>query len=118
MWQLTIGLASWIIILAGSVCVEPARAAYPSANVQFLPAFVSLEKGFYKREGLDAELISVRNAVTAVQALIGNQIQFIFSVGPQMPSIWEGSDIILLPSRSDGRRFQWWSLLISTRSPI
>ena len=75
---------------------EPVRGAYPSANVQFLPAFVALEKGFYKREGLDAELISVRNAVTAVQALIGNQIHFIFSVGPQMPSIWEGSDIILL----------------------
>jgi ABC-type nitrate/sulfonate/bicarbonate transport system substrate-binding protein len=35
-------------------------------------------------------------AVTAVQALLGNQIHFIFSVGPQMPSIWEGSDIILL----------------------
>jgi ABC-type nitrate/sulfonate/bicarbonate transport system substrate-binding protein len=38
----------------------------------------------------------VRSAVTAVQALLGNQIHFIFSVGPQMPSIWEGSDIILL----------------------
>ncbi|HEU5463291.1 MAG TPA: ABC transporter substrate-binding protein, partial [Candidatus Binatia bacterium] len=44
----------------------------------------------------DVELISVRNAVTAVQALLGNQIHFIFSVGPQMPSIWEGSDIVLL----------------------
>jgi ABC-type nitrate/sulfonate/bicarbonate transport system substrate-binding protein len=87
-----------IILLTapGSLRAEPARGAYPSANVQFLPAFVALEKGFYKREGLDAELISVRNAVTAVQALLGNQIHFIFSVGPQMPSIWEGSDIILL----------------------
>jgi ABC-type nitrate/sulfonate/bicarbonate transport system substrate-binding protein len=45
---------------------------------------------------LDAELISVRSAVIAVQALLGGQIHFIFSVGPQMPSIWEGSDIILL----------------------
>src|SRR4029079_3697379 len=27
---------------------------------------------------------------------LGNQIHFIFSVGPQMPSVWEGSDIILL----------------------
>jgi NitT/TauT family transport system substrate-binding protein len=80
----------------GNVSAESVRAAYPSANVQFLPAFVALEKGFYKREGLDAELISVRNAVTAVQALIGGQIHFIFSVGPQMPSIWEGSDIVLL----------------------
>lgn len=89
-------LAAWLGCVAANVHGETIRAAYPSANVQFLPAFVALEKGFYKREGLDAELISVRNAVTAVQALLGNQIQFIFSVGPQMPSIWEGSDIILL----------------------
>jgi ABC-type nitrate/sulfonate/bicarbonate transport system substrate-binding protein len=89
-------LATCILISTGNLGAEPVRAAYPSANVQFLPAFVALEKGFYKREGLDAELVSVRNAVTAVQALLGNQIHFIFSVGPQMPSIWEGSDIILL----------------------
>src|SRR5512147_1980838 len=95
--QLLIGLiADWLACASVSVNAEPVRGAYPSANVQFLPAFVALEKGFYKREGLDAELISVRNAVTAVQALLGNQIHFIFSVGPQMPSIWEGSDIVLL----------------------
>jgi ABC-type nitrate/sulfonate/bicarbonate transport system substrate-binding protein len=84
------------LLSSAPVSAEPVRAAYPSANVQFLPAFVSLEKGFYKREGLDAELISVRSAVTAVQALLGNQIHFILTVGPQMPAIWEGSDIILL----------------------
>jgi ABC-type nitrate/sulfonate/bicarbonate transport system substrate-binding protein len=84
------------ILCCAEAGAEPVRGAYPSANVQFLPAFVALDKGFYKREGLDAELISVRNAVTAVQALLGGQIHFIFSVGPQMPSIWEGSDIILL----------------------
>jgi ABC-type nitrate/sulfonate/bicarbonate transport system substrate-binding protein len=89
-------LTSIMILNAGEAGAEPVRGAYPSANVQFLPAFVALEKGFYKREGLDAELISVRSAVTAVQALLGGQIHFIFSVGPQMPSIWEGSDIILL----------------------
>jgi ABC-type nitrate/sulfonate/bicarbonate transport system substrate-binding protein len=95
--KLLIGLiAAWLAGSSISVSAEVVRAAYPSANVQFLPAFVALEKGFYKREGLDAELISVRNAVTAVQALLGNQIHFIFSVGPQMPSIWEGSDIVLL----------------------
>jgi NitT/TauT family transport system substrate-binding protein len=89
-------LIAVILSAVGQANAEIVRGAYPSANVQFLPAFVALEKGFYKREGLDAELISVRNAVTAVQALLGNQIHFIFSVGPQMPSIWEGSDIILL----------------------
>ena len=96
MWQVVLSLGLLCIMWPIQALAEPARAAYPSANVQFLPAFVSLEKGFYRREGFEPELISVRNAVTAVQALIGNQIHFIFSVGPQMPSIWEGSDIVLL----------------------
>src|SRR5882724_1100059 len=96
MARLSLLLITWFILAATTAQAEPVRGAYPSANVQFLPAFVALEKGFYKREGLAAELISVRNAVTAVQALLGNQIHFIFSVGPQMPSIWEGAEIILL----------------------
>lgn len=96
MWHVAIALALWFFVGAGKAWGEPVRAAYPSANVQFLPAFVALEKGMYKREGLEAELISVRSAVTAVQALIGGQIQFILTIGPQMPAIWEGTDIILL----------------------
>ncbi len=75
---------------------EVIRAAYPSPNVQFLPAFVALDKGIYKIEGLDVELISVRSAPVAVQALLGGQIQFIMTIGPQMPAIWEGMDIVLL----------------------
>src|SRR4029450_8537008 len=97
---------------------EAVRAAYASANVQFLPAFVALEKGFYKPEGLDAELISVRNAVTAVQALLGNQIHFIFSVGPQMPSIWEGADIILLAQQVGRPTFSMMVTPIFKKSPI
>jgi ABC-type nitrate/sulfonate/bicarbonate transport system substrate-binding protein len=96
MQKIIIALGLLFITWPIQALAESARAAYPSANVQFLPAFVSLEKGFYRGEGFEPELISVRNAVTAVQALIGNQIHFIFSVGPQMPSIWEGSDIVLL----------------------
>jgi ABC-type nitrate/sulfonate/bicarbonate transport system substrate-binding protein len=96
MWAVLLVLITVLVVGAGNARAEVVRGAYPSANVQFLPAFVALDKGFYKGEGLDAELISVRSAVTAVQALLGNQIHFIFSVGPQMPSIWEGADIILL----------------------
>jgi NitT/TauT family transport system substrate-binding protein len=96
MWFVAFGLILIVTTCIGRADAEPVRAAYPSANVQFLPAFVALEKGFYKREGLDAELVSVRTAVTAVQALMGNQIHFILTIGPQMPAVWEGSDIILL----------------------
>jgi len=88
-----------MIMICGSFAVargQPVRGAFPSPSVQILPMMVAQERGFFKREGLDLELIFVRGASTAVQALIANQIHFIFSIGPQMPAVWEGNDIILL----------------------
>jgi ABC-type nitrate/sulfonate/bicarbonate transport system substrate-binding protein len=98
MYRPLIGLLLSISIFSSGtqVWAEVVRAAYPSANVQFLPAFVALEKGIYKNEGLDVELISVRSATVAVQALLGGQIHYILTIGPQMPAIWEGMDIVLL----------------------
>jgi NitT/TauT family transport system substrate-binding protein len=95
----------WLALMISMTCAfvavdraesQPVRGAFPSPSVQILPMMVAQEKGFYKREGLDLELVFVRGASTAVQALLANQIHFIFSVGPQMPAVWEGSDIILL----------------------
>src|SRR3954463_5372295 len=86
------GALALAIIIASAlpVSADLIRAGYPSANVQFLPAFVGLDKGIYKSEGLDVELISVRSATVAVQALLGGQMQYILTIGPQMPAIWEG----------------------------
>jgi NitT/TauT family transport system substrate-binding protein len=95
----------WLTLIISVTCLffpvdqvesQPVRGAFPSPSVQILPMMVGQEKGFYKREGLDLELIFVRGATTAVQALLANQIHFIFSVGPQMPAVWEGNDIMLL----------------------
>ncbi|HXG51901.1 MAG TPA: ABC transporter substrate-binding protein [candidate division Zixibacteria bacterium] len=94
--MLTIASLLFLALRSGAASAEPVRAGYPSPNVQFLPAFVALEKGFYRSEGLEVELVSVRSAITAVQALIGNQMQFVLTIGPQMPAIWEGTDIVLL----------------------
>lgn len=81
---------------AGQAISQPVRGAFPSPSIQILPMMVAAERGFYKREGLDLELVFVRGAATAVQTLLANQIHFIFSVGPQMPAVWEGNDILLL----------------------
>ena len=96
MWRLA--LISLIAVVGNFTGAQgqPVRGAFPSPSVQILPMMVAQERGFFKREGLDLELIFVRGATTAVQALIANQIHFIFSIGPQMPAVWEGNDIILL----------------------
>lgn len=94
-WSLIISIAG-LFLSVPPAASQPVRGAFPSPSVQILPMMVAQEKGFYKREGLDLELIFVRGASTAVQALLANQIHFIFSVGPQMPAVWEGNDIMLL----------------------
>ena len=96
MRQTAILSALWFVLAAGQARGEAVRGAFPSPSVQILPMLVGQERGFYKREGLEMELVFVRGASTAVQALLANQIHFIFSVGPQMPAVWEGNDIMLL----------------------
>jgi NitT/TauT family transport system substrate-binding protein len=91
-------LISLFCVLTASdrAAAQPVRGAFPSPSIQILPLMVAAERGFFKREGLDLELVFVRGASTAVQALLANQIHFIFSIGPQMPAVWEGNDIMLL----------------------
>jgi hypothetical protein len=43
---IAVTIAMLCLLGAAAVNAEPVRGAYPSANVQFLPAFVALEKGF------------------------------------------------------------------------
>ena len=69
----TMIIVAFILGVAG-VNAETVRGAYPSANVQFLPAFVALEKGFYKREGLDVELTEFQGTPLVMAGMIAGDI--------------------------------------------
>ena len=96
MWQTILTALFCLVLGIDGAAAQPVRGAFPSPSIQILPLMVASERGFFKREGLDLELVFVRGASTAVQALLANQIHFIFSIGPQMPAVWEGNDIMLL----------------------
>ena len=96
MWKRILIAVICVFALVSQAASQSVRGAFPSPSIQILPMMVGAEKGFYKREGLDMELVFVRGASTAVQALLANQIHFIFSSDRQMPAVWEGNDIMLL----------------------
>jgi len=96
MWRVVLIALILIFTAAAQAQSQAVRGAFPSPSIQILPMMVATERGFYKREGLELELVFVRGAATAVQALLANQIHFIFSIGPQMPAVWEGNDIMIL----------------------
>ena len=105
-----VGLILLFCFITGisQVTAQSIRGAFPSPSIQILPLMVASERGFFKREGLELELVFVRGATVAVQALLANQIHFIFSIGPQMPAVWEGNDIMLLAQQVGRPTFLSW----------
>ena len=68
------------------------RAAHPSVDVQYLPAYVAKAKGMFRDEGLDVELIVMLGGRSGVQALAGGGVHFVMQIGATLPAIWGGAD--------------------------
>ena len=72
MWQTVLISLCCLLLCIDRAPAQSVRGAFPSPSIQILPMMVASERGFYKREGLDLELVFVRGASTAVQALLAN----------------------------------------------
>ena len=81
--RLVVNSLGWLLMLA---CVFPALAAVTKpTNVRVglpgrlssnWPLYVAADRGFFAQEGLNVELIAMRNATIQVQALIAGDLQF------------------------------------------
>jgi NitT/TauT family transport system substrate-binding protein len=57
---------------------EKLRAAFPSLATALSPSWIAAEKGFWKKYGLDVELIYLDGGARSVSALIGGSVQLVF----------------------------------------
>ncbi len=62
---------------AGPLNAEPFRVGFPSLATGFAPSWVASDKGFWKKQGLDVELIFLRGGSRTVAALISGSVDFI-----------------------------------------
>lgn len=70
---------------------------YSSLSSNQTPVWVGKEEGFYKRFGLDAELILIEGGTRAAQALISGDLPAIFTAGqPVISARARGSDLVLI----------------------
>ncbi len=56
---------------------------YPGA----LPFFVAQEKGFFKEEGVDVDIVAINDPTQMISALAGDRIQFLYSTADFTPVI-------------------------------
>jgi ABC-type nitrate/sulfonate/bicarbonate transport system substrate-binding protein len=75
----TFALAALITMLLVGVSPAPSSArivvGISSVNVAFLPLYVTLDKGFFKDEGLDVLPVMFNAGNTNLQALVGGDVQ-------------------------------------------
>ena len=66
------------------------RMGLAARSTTSMPFFVAKERGFFREEGLDVELI-VMQAIQTIQATMGNSTQFASATGSAVSSAVSGS---------------------------
>ena len=66
------------------------RMGLAARSTTSMPFFVAKERGFFREEGLDAELI-VMQAIQTIQATLGNSTQFASATGSAVSAAARGS---------------------------
>jgi NitT/TauT family transport system substrate-binding protein len=82
-----------------SFAAESIRAAYASVGGQTAPLWIAQKEGYFKKHGLDVQLIYIPGSSTVVQALLGGDIQIANIGGPSTISAnLAGADTVVVAS--------------------
>lgn len=80
------------------------RMALAARSTTSMPFFVAKDRGFFREEGLDAELI-VMQAIQTIQATLGNSTQFASATGSAVSAAVQGADIKVIFAVTDRPSF-------------
>jgi NitT/TauT family transport system substrate-binding protein len=105
-------LAAGVSILAGensfpaekSVKSVPVRIGVVSRSTLDMPYYVARDRGFFREEGLEAEIILVRSSLS-VQALLGGSIDFATATGTAVSAAVSGADVRVIFAMTDRPSF-------------
>ena len=81
-------LSAWLLLLSivsPSAAADKVRIAYPSAAVVFLPLWAAADAGFFRKQNITVELVSIRSSPIAMTALLTGEIDVV--VGGANPGI-------------------------------
>lgn len=85
------------ILLASAVHAAPLRVAYSAISGAMSALWVAQEGGYFKREGLDVELLYIGGGSLLIQSMLSGDVPFAY--GPSVPVInasLRGADLVLI----------------------
>ena len=88
----------------GSGSLTRVRMGLAARSTTSMPFFVAKERGFFREEGLEVELI-VMQAIQTIQATLGKSTQFASATGSAVSSAVRGADIKVILAVTDRPSF-------------
>jgi len=83
--------------LADAVHAEKVRIAYSAISGAQLPLWVAHDKGLFKRQGLDTDLLYIGGGSVVVQAMLGGEVQFTRAAAPGIvQASLRGADLVMI----------------------
>ncbi len=82
---------------AGAVQAQNVRIAYSAISGAQLPLWVAQDKGLFKRQGLDTDLLYIGGGSVVVQAMLGGEVQFTRAAAPGIvQASLRGAELVMI----------------------
>lgn len=98
---LIIWLLSACIVFAAQLQAQLSSVtiAYTSISPQYAPVWIAKDAGFFRKNGVDAQLVYMRGGIVATQALVSNDVNFINAGGGGVvDAVLGGAEIFIVVS--------------------
>lgn len=90
--------------------VQKINVAYSSISGNVSPLWVTQDKGFFRKYGLDVQAILIESGTTTAQALVAGDISFASVAGPAaIQSNLRGADVVLIAGVINTLTFQLYT---------
>ena len=108
-------LLMWIVATQAIQAAEksaklaPVRIAYVSRSILDMPFIIARDRGFFREEGLESELIFMK-AIQTVQAMLAGGVDFGTATGTGISAAVNGADVRVIFALSDKPSFDMVAL--------
>jgi ABC-type nitrate/sulfonate/bicarbonate transport system substrate-binding protein len=95
-----------IFLCAGAASGASIQVAYSAISGAMAPLWVAQDGDYFRREGLETQLLYIGGGSLLIQAMLGGDVQFAF--GPSVPVVnasLRGSDLVLIANTGNAMVF-------------
>jgi NitT/TauT family transport system substrate-binding protein len=99
-------LFAFLLFSGNGLAQQKLTMAYTTISPNYSPIWIAKEFGFFDRNGLNVDVVFIRGATPAAQALMGGSVQFVYGGGAAaITAALSGADFVILavPSNRIGQ---------------